>query len=146
LALVTVYGLAGVGVAAFTPSALSLVGDAAAPGKIGAAFAWYTTAHYGAIGVGSFLGGLAAGWWGFRVAFLASAACIALAVVGGLATSLGPPMAARRTCPVTFADIRSNGHVWAGWLIGVSGLLTQGVVFTFWPLLALQRGFTPGAI
>ena len=34
----TIYGLAGFGVAAFTPSALSLVGDAAAPGKAGHAF------------------------------------------------------------------------------------------------------------
>ena len=33
LALMTVYGLAGLGVAAFTPGALSLVGDAAAPGR-----------------------------------------------------------------------------------------------------------------
>jgi MFS family permease len=59
IALITIYGLAGFGVAAFTPSALSLVGDAAAPGRA-AMFAWYTTAHYGAIAVGPFLGGLAA--------------------------------------------------------------------------------------
>lgn len=38
LALMTIYGLAGFGVAAFTPSALSLVGDAAAPGRAGYAF------------------------------------------------------------------------------------------------------------
>jgi len=48
-ALVAIYGLAGLGVAAFTPSALSLVGDAAPPSKIGHAYAWYSTAHYGAI-------------------------------------------------------------------------------------------------
>ncbi|HTG12887.1 MAG TPA: MFS transporter, partial [Candidatus Eisenbacteria bacterium] len=64
LALMTIYGLAGLGVAAFTPSALSLVGDGAAPGRAGYAFAWYTTAHYGAIAVGPFLGGVAAQWWG----------------------------------------------------------------------------------
>ena len=49
LALMTIYGLAGVGVAAFSPSALSLVGDLAAPGRAGHAYAWYSTAHYGAI-------------------------------------------------------------------------------------------------
>ena len=52
LALLTIYGLAGFGVAAFTPSALSLVSDGAASGRAGYAFAWYTTAHYGAIAVG----------------------------------------------------------------------------------------------
>src|SRR2546429_2275478 len=52
LALMAIYGLAGFGVAAFTPSALSLVGDAAAPGRAGQAFAWYSTAHYGAIAIG----------------------------------------------------------------------------------------------
>jgi len=62
LTLMMVYGLAGLGVAAFTPSALSLVGDAAAPGRLGHAYAWYSTAHYGAIGVGPFLGGLVAEW------------------------------------------------------------------------------------
>jgi DHA1 family multidrug resistance protein-like MFS transporter len=64
LALMMIYGLAGLGVAAFTPSALSLVGDAAPPGRIGHAYAWYSTAHYGAIGVGPFLGGLVAEWLG----------------------------------------------------------------------------------
>jgi DHA1 family multidrug resistance protein-like MFS transporter len=43
--LAVIYGLAGLGVAAFSPSALSLVGDAAAPGRMGQAFAWYATAH-----------------------------------------------------------------------------------------------------
>ena len=37
LALATIYGLAGIGVAAFSPSALSLVGDTAAPGRAGRA-------------------------------------------------------------------------------------------------------------
>jgi MFS family permease len=78
-ALIAIYGLAGLGVAAFTPSALSLVGDAAAPGRIGHAYAWYSTAHYGAIGVGPFLGGLVAEWFGYRAAFVVSAVGIAIA-------------------------------------------------------------------
>src|SRR5262245_40260129 len=39
--LAVIYGLAGLGVAAFTPSAMSLVGDAASPGAPGRAYAWY---------------------------------------------------------------------------------------------------------
>src|SRR2546428_13439349 len=90
LALAAVYGLAGLGVAAFTPSAMSLVGDAAAPGAAGRAYAWYATAHYGAIGVGPFLGGLAAEWWGYRAAFIASAAGAALAFGLGMAMAVRP--------------------------------------------------------
>src|SRR6266571_1001898 len=41
LALMAIYGLAGVGVAAFTPSALVLVAHAAPPERAGRAFAWY---------------------------------------------------------------------------------------------------------
>ena len=74
--LAGIYGLAGLGVAAFSPSALSLVGDLAAPGKAARAYAWYSTAHYGAIAIGPFLGGLAAEWWGHPAAFVASAGII----------------------------------------------------------------------
>jgi len=146
LALMTIYGLAGFGVAAFTPSALSLVGDAAAPGRAGYAFAWYTTAHYGAIAVGPFLGGLAAQWWGYREAFLGSAIVVGATLVLGLAI---PAQAAPAGIPhpgATFADIRNNADVWAGWIVSVGGLTTQGVVFTFFPLLAHERGLTPATI
>lgn len=143
--LAMIYGLAGLGIAAFTPSAMSLVGDAAAPGAAGRAYAWYATAHYGAIGVGPFLGGLAAEWWDFRAAFIASAAGAALAFVFGLAITVHPvhkTFAAR----VTFREVRANPSVWAGWIVAASGLLTQGVAFTFFPLLGEARGLSPAAI
>jgi predicted MFS family arabinose efflux permease len=146
LALITIYGLAGFGVAAFTPSALSLVGDAAAPGRAGYAFAWYTTAHYGAIAVGPFLGGLAAQWWGFRESFVGSAIVVAAALVFGLALPAPPAPAGGPRKSARFVDIRANADVWAGWIVSVGGLTTQGVVFTFFPLLAHERGLTPATI
>jgi predicted MFS family arabinose efflux permease len=36
--------------------------------------------------------------------------------------------------------------VWAGWIVSVGGLTTQGVVFTFFPLLANERGLSPATI
>lgn len=146
LALITIYGLAGFGVAAFTPSALSLVGDAAAPGRAGYAFAWYTTAHYGAIAVGPFLGGLAAQWWGYRESFVGSAIVVAAALVFGLALPAPPAPAGGPRKGARFVDIRANADVWAGWIVSVGGLTTQGVVFTFFPLLAHERGLTPATI
>lgn len=146
LALAAIYGLAGLGIAAFSPSALSLVGDVAAPGRAGHAYAWYSTAHYSAIGIGPFLGGLVAGWWGYRMAFAGSAAGIAVALVVGLAMPVRAASKASASPGATFADIRGNAKVWAGWIVSVSGLLVQGVVFTFFPLLAHERGLTPAAI
>jgi MFS family permease len=146
LALMTIYGLAGFGVAAFTPAALSLVGDAAAPGRAGHAFAWYSTAHYGAIAIGPFLGGLVADRWGFRAAFVGSAIGIAIAFVGGLALPMRAAAHTTQRSSATFADIRGNADVWAGWIVSVSGFLLQGVVFTFFPLLAHERGLTPSSI
>jgi MFS transporter, DHA1 family, multidrug resistance protein len=62
VALVVIFGIAGLGVAAFLTSALALIGDVATPGTAGRAYAWYSTAHYSAIGIGPLLGGLAAQW------------------------------------------------------------------------------------
>ena len=146
LALMVIYGLAGVGVAAFTPSALSLVGDAAAPGRAGYAFAWYSTAHYGAIGVGPYLGGLAAEWWGYRAAFVGSAVGVAVALIVGLVLPIRPTGLSIPPPGATFADIRGNAAVWAGWILSISGLLIQGVVFSFFPLLGHDRGLTPAGI
>jgi predicted MFS family arabinose efflux permease len=144
--LVLIYGLAGLAIAAFTPSALSLVGDAAPPGKIGHAYAWYSTAHYGAIGVGPFLGGVMAGWWGYRAAFVGSAVGIGIALGIGLATPIRPRGSMSERARATFADVRRDPRIWAGWILSVSGLLIQGVVFTFFPLLAHERGSTPAGI
>ena len=145
-ALTVIYGLAGLGVAAFSPSALSLVGDAASPERRGQAFAWYATAHYGAIGIGPFVGGLVAEAWGYRLAFLGSAVGLALAITVGLALPRPPPVELRARGEVGWTAVTGNAGVWSGWILAASGLLVQGVVFTFLPLLAHARGQSPGAI
>jgi len=145
--LAILYGAAGVGVAAFTPSVLSLVGDAAAAGAAGRAFAWYTIAHYGAIGVGSFLGGVVAQAAGYRAAFSVSAFLITVTLALGLLWIEPSPARARSTQPSpAFVDVQGNPIVWAGWIISFCGLVTQGVVYTFFPLLADQRGVTAAGI
>ena len=143
--LAGIYGLAGLGVAAFSPSALSLVGDLAAPGKAARAYAWYSTAHYGAIAIGPFLGGLAAEWWGYPAAFVASAALTAVAVIVGFVAPTRTASPSARP-GARLADIGRNASVWAGWAASTSGLLIQGVVFTFFPLLAQRRGMTAADI
>jgi MFS family permease len=144
-ALMAIYGLAGLGVAAFTPSALALVAHAAPPERAGRAFAWYSMAHYGAIGVGPFLGGLAAAAWGYRPAFVLSAVAIALALVAGFAIPF-PSHSSSRARDSRFTGLTGNKRVWAGWIAAVSGMLGQGVFFTFLPVLAHERGLTPAGI
>jgi MFS family permease len=146
LAVMTIYGLAGLGVAAFSPSVLSLVGDVAAPGRAGHAYAWYATAHYGAIAVGPFLGGVLADWSGYRTAFIGSAIVIAVALAVGVATPLPPGAHTRESFRSAFATVRGDARVWGGWILSVSGMFVQGVLFTFFPLLAHEQGLTPGAI
>jgi MFS transporter, DHA1 family, multidrug resistance protein len=144
--LLIVYGFAGLGVAAFTPAALSMVGDHAPADKVGHAFAWYSTAHYGAIAVGPFLGGLVAEWAGYRTTFVASAGGIAIALA--LAHSMLHGITAQPTHrpAAALCDVSRNRDVWAGWVASLSGLLIQGVVFPFFPLLAADRGLGPAAV
>lgn len=146
VALTLVYGFAGLGVAAFSPSALALVGEAAPPGKTARAFGWYATAHYGAIAAGPFLGGFVAEWYGYRTAFVAAAGGVALALLASAAMPTERSAPARAGPASSLASLRGNTNVWAGWVVSLSGLTIQGVVFTFLPLLADARGLTPGAI
>jgi DHA1 family inner membrane transport protein len=145
--LAIIYGAAGVGVAAFTPSALAMVGDAAASGAAGRAFAWYTIAHYGAIGVGSFLGGVVAHAAGYRAAFIVSAGVVTVTFALGLMSIESSNARVRSADPTaTFADVRKNPIVWGGWIVSFCGLVTQAVVYTFFPLLADERGLTAADI
>jgi DHA1 family inner membrane transport protein len=145
--LAIIYGAAGVGVAAFTPSALAMVGDAAASGAAGRAFAWYTIAHYGAIGVGSFLGCVVAHAAGYRAAFIVSAGVVTVTFALGLMSIESSNARVRSADPTaTFADVRKNPIVWGGWIVSFCGLVTQAVVYTFFPLLADERGLTAADI
>jgi len=99
-ALITIYGAAGLGVAAFTPSIMSLVADVAAPGTVGRAYGWYTTALYAGMRMGPLLGGFVAQRWGYRSAFVAAGAVISSPPSSGRPDS-APGLAAgapERTC------------------------------------------------
>jgi len=69
-----------------------------------------------------------------------------VALVVGLFLPIRPPAFPISLYRATFADIRGSAAVWAGWILSVSGLLIQGVVFSFFPLLGHDRGLTPAAI
>ena len=146
VALLAIFAAAGLGVAAFTPSALALVGDAAPPGRAGQAFAWYTAVHYAAIAVGPFIGGLAADGLGYGRAFITSGLAIAMTLVIGLIVPMRTPPHAPPQEERALRRIVGNKSVWAGWIAAASGVFVQGVVFTFLPLLATERGLSASMI
>ncbi len=145
-ALGLVYAVAGLGVAAFTPAMMSLVGDAAEPGAIARAYGWYTTALYTGFGLGPILGGVAAERWGERPAFLAAGGIITLALA--LAALLIPraPVSPRSAARGGLSTVLANPRVLASWVVTVAGIGAQGSVLTFFPLLARERGVGPAAI
>src|SRR5438128_361207 len=85
-------------------------------------------AHMAAAAIGSVPLGRAADVWGHRRLMLGGM------VVSALASA------------ATLADVGRRASVWAGWIAAVSGLLVQGVVFPFFPLLAQERNVGPAAI
>ena len=141
--LMVIYGAAGLGVAAFTPSVMSLVGDVAAPGAVARAYAWYTTALYTGFGLGPILGGYVAQGWGHRAAFVVAGIIIAASLAAGGMLPPSGVVAARPSPLVAAAEVRRNRHVWAGWIATVSGLGLWGAILTFFPLLARERGISP---
>jgi MFS family permease len=145
-ALGLVYAAAGLGVAAFTPAMMSLVGDVAAPGAMARAYGWYTTALYAGFGLGPVVGGLAAEHWGHRAAFLASGGVIVLALL--LAAPLARPAPARVRPPggAPIRAVLNDRLVLAGWLMTVAGIGAWGSVLTFYPLFAREHGLGPAAI
>lgn len=143
-ALAVVYGAAGVGLSAFTPTVMSLVGDVAAPGAVARAYGWYTTALYAGFGLGPILGGLAAERAGERATFLFAAGVVALAL--GAAWGLRRIPVAPRPSRGGLAAVLGNRTVVAGWVATLAGLGTWGAIVTFFPLMARDRGLGPSAI
>jgi MFS family permease len=145
-ALALAYAAAGLGVAAFTPAMMSLVGDAAEPGAIARAYGWYTTALYAGFGIGPILGGAAAERWGERPAFVAAGGVITLALALSAVLIPRVPLSPRSGSPGSLSAALANPKVLASWVVTVAGIGALGSVLTFFPLLARERGFGPAAI
>ena len=146
-ALMAIYGAAGLGVSAFTPAMMSLVGDVSSPGTVGRGYAWYSTALYAGFGLGPIFGGYVAELWGHRVALVAAGTTIAVRLaIGFWIPRTAAPRGGGQAPRAAFAEIRRNRRVWAGWIATVAGLGPWGAVMTFFPLLAHDRGIPPSEI
>jgi MFS family permease len=140
-ALVIVYVAGGLAFAAFTPSAMSLTADVAAPGYIGRAYGWYTAALYVGTGAGPLVGGYAAQHWDIRQSFFVSGALFALALA--LAFLLPAAPAPKSTIARTLRAIGRNPYVWGAWIAAGAGWVPFGMLATYFPLIGRERGLEP---
>ncbi|GAB4366563.1 MAG: MFS transporter [Deltaproteobacteria bacterium] len=137
-----IYLFAGVGLACFSPAMMSYVGDVSPPAFLGRTYGWYTSALYLGMAAGPGIGGAAAAF-GFRSAFLLSAAVIAAAVLAGSLRLPSPPAAIRPPAANLRSDLReilANRAVVACWIATFFSTYAWGALFAFFPLYARDAG------
>ncbi len=139
-----IYLFSGVGLACFSPSMMSYVGDVSPPQFLGRAYGWYTSSLYLGMAAGPGLGGaIAVG--GFRTAFLFSAAVIAAGLLVGGARMPTPPVVLRPaslTLASDFREIAGNRTVLACWVATFFSTYAWGALFAFFPLYARDAGIS----
>ncbi len=139
-----IYLFSGIGLACFSPSMMSYVGDVSPSQFLGRAYGWYTSALYLGMAAGPGLGGaIAAG--GFRTAFLSSAAVIAAGLLLGGARMPAPAAVIRSAPPAPVAELREiagNRAVLACWIATFFCTYAWGALFAFFPLYARNAGIS----
>jgi DHA1 family multidrug resistance protein-like MFS transporter len=140
----TIYLFSGIGLACFSPSMMSYVGDVSPPSFLGRAYGWYTSSLYLGMAAGPGLGGaIAAG--GFRAAFLVSAAVIAAGILVGGPRMPAPPAVIRpatANLATDFREIVRNRAVLACWTATFFSTYAWGSLFAFFPLYAREMGIS----
>ena len=147
--MVAAYILFGAGLAAISPSMLSLVADVMPSDRLGQAYGWYTTALYAAMTLGPATGGYLAKVLGLRHVFFVSGGL--LVVVTLLALILLPKGAPRHKTDVQLiltssAELLRNCCLRACLLATVGSCAGYGVFLTFLPLYATQYGYDPAQV
>jgi DHA1 family multidrug resistance protein-like MFS transporter len=139
-----IYLFSGIGLACFSPSMMSYVGDVSPPQFLGRAYGWYTSSLYLGMAAGPGLGGaIAAG--GFRTAFFFSAAVIAAGLLMGGPRMPTPPVVIRPASLSLAADFREivgNRTVLACWIATFFSTYAWGALFAFFPLYAREAGIS----
>ncbi len=139
-----IYLFSGIGLACFSPSMMSYVGDVSPPQFLGRAYGWYTSSLYLGMAAGPGLGGaVAAG--SFRAAFLFSAVVIAAGLLGGGFRMPSPPKVHRpasANLAAEFREIVVNRAVLACWVATFFATYAWGALFAFFPLHAREAGIS----
>lgn len=141
-----IYLFAGVGLACFSPAAMSYVGDSSPPDFLGRAYGWYTSALYLGMALGPGFGGAVA-MKGFRTAFAVSAVMIGAGTVmacfgiGNPTPPLRHPSGSRHLRS-DFREIFRNRTVICCWIVTFFSTYAWGSLFAFFPLYARDLGIS----
>ena len=149
--LTGIYLLLGVGIAAFGPTMMSWVSEISPPTHLGRAYGWYTTALFCGLGMGPAAGGALGEWLGLRPVFLISATLVAAMIwaVQRFLPSLEAPAnhrLKRPGQPLNWRLMLTNRQLMGCWLMTFGANIIGGAFFTFFPLLAHERGLDVGQI
>ncbi|HXI19798.1 MAG TPA: MFS transporter, partial [Gemmatimonadales bacterium] len=139
-----IYLFSGIGLACFSPAMMSFVGDVSPPQFLGRSYGWYTAALYLGMAAGPGIGGAVA-IFGFRSAFLLSAAVIAVAALAGGLRLPSAPVVIRPKASSLRLDLReivSNPAVVACWIATFFSTFAWGSLFAFFPLYARDMGIS----
>ncbi len=142
--IVLAYMLAGFGIAAFTPSMVSFVGDISTD-RMGRSYGWFTSAMQVGMASGPAAGGYIAGTLGFPQVFFYSGIVTVLSLLFGL-LYFPAHMEKQRSMnfeeiKTAFLDLRGNRTVISGWLAIFSVAIAFGVFMPFFPLYVVGLGF-----
>ena len=151
LAMAAIYLLFGVGLAAFTPTMMSLIADVAPRSHLGRAYSWYTTAVYVGMTFGPAAGGLLGRAWGLRQVFLISGGLIFLALLISrifLPKEMIDRHAENRKISIrrSLSILLHNRRLLAALLGTVGGCFGFGMFITFLPLHAKAQGLNAGHV
>ena len=141
-----VYGLFGVGLAAFAPTMMSYIADISPPTHVGRSYGWYTMAMYGGMSLGPALGGMAAQAFGFQLVFIISGAFtlvmfwVVLFRLPRARLVLHSKSVRSRFTAGAARQLLKNRLLIACWLVTLGGCFALGMFVTFVPLHAAEQG------
>lgn len=143
------YVLFGLGLAAFAPGMLSLVGDIMPSDRLGQAYGWYTTAIYIAMTLGPAAGGFLAKTVGLRDVFLVSGGLLtSLILLAVLVLPSGPPRhkTEMHIMLASSFELLHNRRLQGCLLATAGSCIGFGVFLTFLPLYAASQGYDPARV
>lgn len=142
LQIMLFYLFGGVGIASFTPSIMSYIGDISSPGFIGRAYGYYTTSLYAGMSLGPAIGGFIASKYTLETSFFVSSAIIALIFIVAITLlrdvkNPGDKISINRT---SITEIVRKPAINRCWIATLCLTFTWGVSITFFPLFAHEKG------
>jgi MFS family permease len=150
-AMMGVYLVFGIGLAAFAPTMMSYVADFSPATHLGRSYGYYTMALYGGMSLGPALGGLMAEKLSYKPVFVISGVIIlvTLGIVFFFLPRARHIVARRAERPPMRTLARGlfrNRLLLACWMVTIGSCLAMGTFITFLPLYARDRGIGLGQI